>query len=235
MENVYRRENARRQKVERISGGERFSVKTFIVKQSMVCGVIFIAACILLSSPDNSMTFQKNSVKFILSHNTDITKFPQTVKNFITKYIFDKGIDDKKGKDALLDMVAPIDSSVESPFGMRIHPIENVKKFHYGVDLSAQEGTKVLCAGQGKAKEISENSEYGKYIIVDHSEEITTLYAHLSDIIASVGDEIEAGQMIAHSGSTGNVTGPHLHFELKDGDEWLDPAEFIDFANDNMG
>ncbi|MBR6647345.1 MAG: M23 family metallopeptidase [Clostridia bacterium] len=229
MDKVYRRENTKRNKRERISGREFFSVKTFFVKQCMVCGVIFAACCVLKTSPADNMMFQKNCVKYIFSHNTVVAEFPQTAKDFIDKYIFDKSAEQKRGKDALLNMVAPIESTIESPFGMRTHPIENVKKFHYGVDLKAEEGTKVLCAGRGRAKEVSQNSEYGKYIIVEHGDNITTLYAHLSNILASVDDEIEAGQMIAESGSTGNVTGPHLHFELRDDEEWLDPAEFIKF------
>ena len=229
MDKVYRRENTRRNSRERILSKENFSVKTFFTKQCMVCGVIFVAACVLKTSPADNMTFQKNCVKCIFSHNTDIAEFPQNVRDFINKYIFDRGAEEKRGKDALLNMVVPIESNVESPFGMRTHPIENVKKFHYGVDLTAEEGTKVLCAERGIAKEVSENEEYGKYIVIEHGDNITTLYAHLSNILASVGDEIEAGQMIAESGSTGNVTGPHLHFELKDGDEWLDPEEFMDF------
>ncbi|MBE7028574.1 MAG: M23 family metallopeptidase, partial [Ruminococcaceae bacterium] len=60
-------------------------------------------------------------------------------------------------------------------------------------------------------------------------EGIVTLYAHCSEIIAKEGDEIQAGQMIAKVGSTGNVTGAHLHFEIRDEENWLNPEEFINF------
>ncbi|MBE7040300.1 MAG: M23 family metallopeptidase, partial [Ruminococcaceae bacterium] len=91
------------------------------------------------------------------------------------------------------------------------------------------EGEKIVCAQKGVAKSVSEDSEYGKYITVDHGEGIVTLYAHCSEIIAKEGDEIQAGQMIAKVGSTGNVTGAHLHFEIKDEENWLNPEEFINF------
>jgi len=228
MENVYRREMHRERRVEYLGKSEKFSFKKLIIKQSGVCALILAIALFISFAPEDTLVFERNTIKFILTHNTDLRDLPGSINQFTQKYVFDNK-NKSAGKDALLNMVLPLEGNFESPFGMRMHPTENIEKFHYGVDISAPEGEKIVCSQSGVAKEVSENSDYGKYIVVDHGDDIYTLYAHCSEIIAVVGDEIQAGQMIAKVGATGNVTGAHLHFEIKDGDNWLDPSEFIDF------
>ena len=229
MENVYRRELSRERRTEHIGKSERLSFKKMILKQSALSVIIFAICLFIGFAPKDTMVFERNTIKYILMHDSDIRSLPDVVNQFMQKYIFDKDGDKAVGKDALIGMVLPLEGNFESPFGMRMHPTENVEKFHYGVDISAAEGEKILCSQSGFAKEIAENDDYGKYIIVDHGDNINTLYAHCSEIIANVGDEIQAGQRIAEVGATGNVTGAHLHFEIRDGDDWLDPSEFIDF------
>ena len=228
MENVYRRETSRIKRVEHFGKREKISFKKLMIKQSAVSVLILVFVMSINMSPEGVRVFEKNTVKFILSHNTDFRKTPENIRGFFHEYFFGEK-SETKGKDALLDMVMPLEGTFESPFGMRQHPTENVEKFHYGVDISAKEGEKIVCAQKGVAKSVSEDSEYGKYITVDHGEGIVTLYAHCSEIIAKEGDEIQAGQMIAKVGSTGNVTGAHLHFEIRDEENWLNPEEFINF------
>lgn len=228
MENVYRRESSRERKVEHIGKSEKFSMKRLMTGQSIICIIILIGAMSVNFSPEGAMKFEKNAIRFILTHDMDFERIPSDIRGFVEKYIFDKK-SETKGKEALLDMVSPLSGNFESPFGLRLHPTENIEKFHYGVDISAPIGEKIVCSQNGVAKEVNTSSEYGNYIIVDHGDDIFTLYAHCSEIIAKTGDEIKAGQMIAKVGDTGDVTGAHLHFEIRDGENWLDPAEFIDF------
>lgn len=228
MENVYRRDSSREHRVEHLGKSERFSMKKLMTGQSILCIIILIAAMSVSFSPEGAMEFEKNAVRFVLTHDTDFKSIPGNIRKFVSEHILGKQTE-TEGKEALLDMVSPLSGNFESPFGMRLHPTENVEKFHYGVDISAPEGEKIVCSQNGVAKEVNSDSEYGNYIIVDHGDGILTLYAHCSEIIAKTGDEIKAGQMIAKVGATGNVTGAHLHFEIRDGENWLDPAEFIDF------
>ncbi len=228
MENVYRRELKGAKRVERIGNAEGLPFKKLLIKQGATSLVILALALSINMSPEGTKTFEKNIVKFILSHNTDFKKIPDDLKSFARKYFSEKETK-TEGKEVLLNMVLPLEGVLQSPFGMRQHPTENVEKFHYGVDISAPEGEKIVCSQKGVAKEILEDDEYGKHIIVDHGEGIVTLYAHCSEIIAKAGDEIQAGQMIAKVGSTGTATGPHLHFEIRDGENWLNPEEFINF------
>jgi murein DD-endopeptidase MepM/ murein hydrolase activator NlpD len=86
--------------------------------------------------------------------------------------------------------------------------------FHKGMDISAPTGTKICSALPGKVKTCTQNSSYGNYVIVDHGNNIETLYAHCSSISVKSGDTVKYGQQIACVGSTGDSDGSHLHFEL---------------------
>ncbi len=101
-------------------------------------------------------------------------------------------------------------------------------RLHGGVDLAVDEGTTVYAADNGRVI-VSEDSDngYGRYIVLDHQNGYKTLYGHNSELLVSVGDIVAKGQPIARSGNTGNSTGPHLHFEVHEDDEKVDPTRFI--------
>ncbi len=124
----------------------------------------------------------------------------------------------KKAKYAGGSMVWPCPSAykVTSPFGMRKHPILRKYKNHTGIDIDGDKGDSIVAANKGTVI-ISEYNKggYGNYIVIDHGGGITTLYAHLSKKLVSVGDEVKAGAVIGKCGSTGLSTGPHLHFEVR--------------------
>ncbi len=103
-------------------------------------------------------------------------------------------------------------------------------RLHSGVDLAVPEGTPVRASDNGKVI-LAENSGdgYGNYIILDHGNGFKTLYGHNSALCVSVGDIVSQGDVIAYSGSTGNSTGPHLHFEIHLDDEKVDPQRFLSF------
>ncbi len=119
--------------------------------------------------------------------------------------------------------VRPVPGAVSSSFGVRFHPIYHRPIQHAGVDMIAAEGTPVGSAGAGRVIFAGQQSGYGNTVIVDHGDGRTTLYAHLSEFTCSAGQEVGAGQTIAKSGSSGNVTGPHLHFEVRQNGTPVDP------------
>ena len=100
-------------------------------------------------------------------------------------------------------------------------------KFHYGTDFAVWTGTEVHCFADGCVAFAGEEAGYGKYLIVDHAEGCRTLYAHCQTLMASAGEEVAAGQVIALSGSSGRVTGPHLHFELQRDGVYLNPEYYV--------
>lgn len=104
---------------------------------------------------------------------------------------------------------------VTSPFGWRTHPIYGDRRLHSGEDLGAPEGMPVLSAHSGYVRYADWGDGYGNMIIVEYADgKYQTLYAHLSEILVQDGEAVRARQVIGKVGSTGGVTGAHLHFEL---------------------
>ncbi|MBD5477292.1 MAG: M23 family metallopeptidase [Lachnospiraceae bacterium] len=120
----------------------------------------------------------------------------------------------------------PVPGRLSSTFGWREHPIEGGDRFHYGVDLAAETGTDILAFADGEVYASGESSTLGNYIMLRHEDGYITLYAHCSKVTAT-GGKVAMGEKIAEVGSTGLATGPHLHFELHDGDLYLNPIYYV--------
>tara|TARA_B100000427_G_scaffold166158_1_gene138021 strand:- start:1037 stop:2350 length:1314 start_codon:yes stop_codon:yes gene_type:complete len=121
----------------------------------------------------------------------------------------------KNVKKALLK--TPLDGArLSSGFGMRKHPISGFNKIHKGVDFAAPTGTPIYAGGNGVIEYIGNNGGYGKYIRIRHNNEYKTAYAHLSKYKKNIykGKRVSQGDIIGYVGSTGNSTGPHLHYEI---------------------
>ncbi len=120
------------------------------------------------------------------------------------------------------------DFKMTAGFGMRMHPIHKVKKMHKGVDFRADLGSPVIATEDGRILMTKADKEaYGNHIIIEHSNGFRTMYAHLQDIKAQVGQSVKRGEVIGTVGATGYATMPHLHYEIiKDGKK-LDPMEYI--------
>ena len=125
------------------------------------------------------------------------------------------------------DYCTPVMGTLTSSFGYREHPVEGEERFHYGVDIGASAGTEIGCFADGTVTAVGESSSYGKYITVSHQGGFSTLYAHCSKILASSGDTVKEGEAIAEVGETGIATGPHLHFELHQGSQYLNPIYYV--------
>ncbi len=124
-----------------------------------------------------------------------------------------------------------VNAPITSSFGNRIHPITGKSSFHYGVDLGAETGTPVLAALTGVAVWTAEKGGYGLTVQLEHDSKLRTLYAHLSRIAVQQGQSVSQGKIVGYVGSTGNSTGPHLHFEVRrqTGNGWepVNPAAEI--------
>ncbi len=121
--------------------------------------------------------------------------------------------------------------ALTSKFGWRINPITGeAGNFHNGVDLANDESTPVYAAKNGTVVQVSGTGGYGNHVRLDHGDGFTTLYAHLQRYIVSEGETVSGGQLIGYMGSTGNSTGPHLHFSVFNGSEYVDPMIYISAA-----
>lgn len=110
---------------------------------------------------------------------------------------------------------------ISSPFGYRVY--DGVTEFHKGIDMSAAMGTPVYATKAGVCSVPGMHSSYGNYVTIDHGEGLTSRYAHMSSVVVADGQVVEAGEIIGFVGSTGNSSGPHLHFEIRINDNPINP------------
>lgn len=117
--------------------------------------------------------------------------------------------------------IAPTQGTVTSEFGPRWG------RRHEGIDIAAGVGTPVKAAADGVVRQASWNGGYGNAVVIDHGNGVTTLYAHNSELTVKPGDRVTSGQTVAKVGSTGDSTGPHLHFEVKVDGTKIDPRPWL--------
>jgi murein DD-endopeptidase MepM/ murein hydrolase activator NlpD len=174
----------------------------------------------------------------VLAAGRDLTvpEFQQMLDD-ISRTLDDRG--DKLGvldsmllNDRLLRKTIPTTLPImsgyySSNYGYRIDPLNGRKAFHTGVDLIAPPGTPVMAAAGGVVAQVGYLAEYGNIVDVDHDNGLTSRYAHLSKSLVKVGDVVMKGQKIALVGATGRVTGPHLHFEVREKGIPLNPNKFF--------
>lgn len=98
---------------------------------------------------------------------------------------------------------------------------------HAGIDIAVPAGTYVRASGGGVVADVGVNSSYGRYVRIEHGDDLSTLYGHNAWTFVSQGDSVDALEVIALSGSTGQSTGPHLHFEARRGGRMIDPLELV--------
>lgn len=121
----------------------------------------------------------------------------------------------------------PVYGPISSEFGWRVHPISGTERLHAGIDFAVDYGTPIAAAAGGSVIFAGWYGGYGYAVIVDHGGGITTLYAHADELLVSEGATVSAGTIIARVGSTGYSTGPHLHFEVREGGEPVDPRKYL--------
>ncbi len=132
----------------------------------------------------------------------------------------------------------PASGRLTSPFGWRTHPTLGVQRQHRGMDIANSVGTPIVAAGDGVVTRAGWNGSYGNMVMITHmvgGQVYTTVYAHLSSVGVSSGQQVSKGQFIGKMGATGRVTGPHLHFELHvgyysgSGPSAVNPLRYVPF------
>lgn len=116
---------------------------------------------------------------------------------------------------------------ISSPYGMRVHPIFGTLRLHNGTDFAAGMGAPIRAAADGTVVTASMMSGYGNYTCIDHGSALATCYAHQNRIDVSKGERVSRGEVIGTVGSTGNSTGPHLHFEVRVNGSTVDPQLYL--------
>ena len=121
-------------------------------------------------------------------------------------------------------LIWPARGAFTSGFGLRRHPIFGIRRMHTGVDIGAPRGAPVQAAADGRVIYTGWFGGYGKIVIIDHGGGVSTLYAHLSQILTEEDRSVRKGEIIGRVGSTGYSTGPHLHFEVRVNGRPIDPT-----------
>ncbi len=161
---------------------------------------------------------------------------------YIQSKSFDEVVELCKQHDDMLECIPAIQpvsnhdlKRTASGYGTRIDPIYKTVKFHSGMDFSANPGTPIYVTGNGKVVKAGWEGLYGKCITVDHGFGYVTKYAHMSKIIARVGQKVVRGEIIGEVGSTGKSTGPHLHYEVHVKGKVVNPVNyyFMDLSADD--
>jgi len=129
-----------------------------------------------------------------------------------------------------LPIGSPVVGRLSSGFGYRSSPFSHQSSFHEGIDISLSRGGAVVATGAGVVKSVLYHRNYGWVIDVQHTQDIVTRYAHLTKAMVKVGQEVDRGQRIALSGSSGRSTGPHLHYEVLHNGRPKNPKPFIKLA-----
>ncbi len=126
--------------------------------------------------------------------------------------------------------IEPVERTESSGYGWRDDPKQHYQKFHHGSDYRGSPGTPIHVAGDGTVVFAGRRGGYGNVVFVDHGGGIVTRYAHMRRILTKVGAELHAGDVIGQIGSTGRVTGPHLHFEVRLAGRSVDPNTALTVA-----
>ncbi len=120
----------------------------------------------------------------------------------------------------------PQNNYVHSGYGMRMHPIFQEERMHYGIDIGGAAGQKIVAIAAGTVSVATNNASYGNYVMINHGDGTASLYAHMSELKVSAGQTVTQGQTVGLCGSTGWATGPHLHFEIRVNGATTDPLAY---------
>lgn len=168
----------------------------------------------------------EDATKFLTGRYATDTSYNQKLNGLIDTYKLTE-YDKEKAKAEISPQgyAVPVENyTISSPFGIRGN------EFHRGLDMAASQGEPIYASKAGTVKVAEFHSSWGNYVVVEHDDGMTTLYAHQSQYIVKPGDQVEQGQIIGYVGSTGNSTGSHLHFELCQ-DASLSQSQLIDPAS----
>lgn len=211
---------------------------------------------VLVSKKNELKKLQSEKDTLIASINSDIKALEQEEKNAESDYNsmkaeLDKALAEEKArqereaakkKSSKSDSASSVQTykgngqfqwpsaasaTITSPYGYRVHPITKTRRLHRGIDIGAPAGTNVLAAEAGTVITAGWNNSYGYYVTISHGSGLVTLYAHNSKLIVSRGQTVSKGQVIAKVGSTGDSTGPHVHFEVMVNGALQNPLNYL--------
>jgi murein DD-endopeptidase MepM/ murein hydrolase activator NlpD len=202
--------------------------------------IILVSLCKLIATPKTTAVY--NFSKTMVATNYDYKVLFTKVKSINLKATSDDAINfietmktkiigGKTWKNKIKEeFMLPIEGKLISGFGEKEDPLAPGKKImNYGVDIDAKEGTEVLASYDGVIKDLGEDKQLGKYVLIDNGSSIETKYGHLSAVSVKKGDNIKKAQAIGKSGNTGVTAAPKVHYEILYMGENLNPEDYFSF------
>lgn len=178
-----------------------------------------------LTTEENNSQVQENiggATESVAQNNQEIA---ETTENLTEEEQMKKDAEEIKSK---ISFIKPLEGRITSVFGWRNSTVSIVSKYHTGIDIAANQGTDIISATNGKVILASSEGAYGNHLKIQ-IEDVIIIYAHCLSLKVQEGAEVSQGQVIAKVGSTGNSTGPHLHFEIRKENRYINPDLILDF------
>jgi len=212
--------------------GERSYLDKLLL-QSFI-SLVTVAVVLLISSVNTSFTNSiSDGIKSTINWNMNLSKTIDTfsnLRNIIPEAKKNLGIyGDIQGRDLdkiTAEFIMPVEGTITSEFGERVHPVFKTVKMHTGIDIDAALGTPIKSSTNGKVKQVGEDTINGKYVRIE-SGKYEVIYAHCYKIIVKEGQSVKQGDIIAEVGDTGLASGPHLHFEVQYDGKAINPLDLI--------
>ncbi|MBQ2257884.1 MAG: peptidoglycan DD-metalloendopeptidase family protein [Lachnospiraceae bacterium] len=163
----------------------------------------------------------------IAAQNAEIKELENIAKALQKQLEQANGGQKKKYDGGMFAWPAPSYTRISDDYGYRIHPILKTQQFHNGVDMAAPGGSPILAAYNGTVVAAAYSSTMGNYVMIDHGDNLYTIYMHASALYVSQGAEVVKGQKIAAVGTTGRSTGNHLHFSVRLNGSYVSPWNYL--------
>jgi murein DD-endopeptidase MepM/ murein hydrolase activator NlpD len=212
---------------------KRYGQRNFFDKLllQIFVALIIVALLLLINNVDTALTNNiSKSIKEVVSWNVSLDNAVDTFKNIKTIIPDAKKSLGIEEDNTNITFTMPVEGAITSPFGERIHPVFNTSKLHTGIDIDAEIGTPIKSATNGTVKDVGEDEYNGKFVRVT-SGKYEVVYAHAFKTLVKKGQKVSQGDVIAEVGDTGIVSGSHLHFEVQENGQPVDPAEKLNSAS----
>lgn len=215
--------------------GNRYGERNYLDKFLLQAFISLVVAAAVLLINNIDMGFTKTiseGINTTINWNVDFSDAVGTftdIRSLIPEAKEKAGVSDV-GIESFEDnptFIMPVDGTITSEFGERVHPVFNTVKMHTGIDIDAEIGTPIKSSTAGTILKVGEDNINGKYIRVQ-SGKYEVVYAHCYKVSVKEGQKVKQGDILGETGDTGVVSGPHLHFEVHEDGKPVSPMELLD-------
>lgn len=207
-----------------------------VVRRVGIALLILIALLLLRELPHPAGEYVREQVRYLLTAEWDFrplmgkaVEIAARIANWEDPALHGWPVEESKPTVApgSLELVMPVSGQVVREFGWSVHPLDGMERYHPGIDIKAPIGTEVRAVLDGLVVRTGRDAALGEYVLLEHGNGLHTLYAGVSGITVTEGQQVMAGQVIARVSDDGDVAGGGLHFEMRENKELVDPLPWF--------